>query len=79
MASGGALTLLSGRRHSACRRRWRGPRPAGERLGTQSAGPSRGERPGTHSLMTQILPFAEPRTLKVYGQFERGVYDAPKA
>ena len=28
--------------------------------------------------MTQILPFADPRALKVYGQFERGVYEALK-
>ena len=26
--------------------------------------------------MTQILPFADPRPLALYGQFERGVYDA---
>ena len=30
----------------------------------------------TGFIMTQILPFADPRALKVYGQFERGVYDA---
>jgi hypothetical protein len=29
--------------------------------------------------MTQILPFADPRTLKVYGQFESGVYAALNA
>ena len=29
--------------------------------------------------MTQILPFADPRALKLYGQFERGVYEAVKA
>jgi len=33
----------------------------------------------TGVIMTQILPFADPRTLKLYGQFERGVYDALKA
>jgi len=30
-------------------------------------------------IMTQILPFADPRALKVYGQFESRVYDALKA
>ena len=29
--------------------------------------------------MTQVLPFADPRVLKLYGQFERGVYEALKA
>ena len=29
--------------------------------------------------MTQILPFADARALKVYDQFERGVYEALKA
>ena len=33
----------------------------------------------TGLIMTQILPFADPRALKLYGQFERGVYDALKA
>jgi methyl acetate hydrolase len=33
----------------------------------------------TGLIMTQILPFADPRALKVYGQFERGVYEAVKA
>ena len=33
----------------------------------------------TGLIMTQILPFADPRALKVYGQFERGVYEALKA
>ena len=28
----------------------------------------------TGVIMTQILPFADPRVLKLYGQFERGVY-----
>jgi len=28
----------------------------------------------TGLIMTQILPFADPRVLKLYGQFERGVY-----
>jgi methyl acetate hydrolase len=32
----------------------------------------------TGLIMTQILPFADPRALKLYGQFERGVYDALK-
>jgi CubicO group peptidase (beta-lactamase class C family) len=30
----------------------------------------------TGLIMTQILPFADPRVLKLYGQFERGVYAA---
>jgi CubicO group peptidase (beta-lactamase class C family) len=30
----------------------------------------------TGVIMTQILPFADPRALQLYGQFERGVYDA---
>ena len=30
----------------------------------------------TGVIMTQILPFADPRALKLYGQFERGVYEA---
>ncbi len=30
-------------------------------------------------IMTQILPFADPRAVRVYGQFERGIYDALKA
>jgi hypothetical protein len=29
--------------------------------------------------MTQILPFADPRAVRLYGQFERAVYDALKA
>ena len=33
----------------------------------------------TGLIMTQILPFADTRALKVYGQFERGVYEALKA
>src|SRR5207248_11166442 len=33
----------------------------------------------TGLIMTQILPFADPRALKVYGQLERGVYDSLKA
>jgi CubicO group peptidase (beta-lactamase class C family) len=27
-------------------------------------------------IMMQVLPFADPRCLKVYGQFERGIYNA---
>ena len=27
-------------------------------------------------IMTQILPFADPRVLRLYGRFERAVYDA---
>jgi hypothetical protein len=30
----------------------------------------------TGFIMTQFLPFADARALKLYGQFERGVYDA---
>ena len=30
----------------------------------------------TGLIMTQILPFADPRVLKLYGQFERAVYGA---
>ena len=33
----------------------------------------------TGLIMTQILPFADTRALKLYGQFERGVYNAMKA
>jgi len=33
----------------------------------------------TGLIMTQILPFADARALKVYGQLERGVYDSLKA
>jgi len=25
--------------------------------------------------MMQVLPFGDPRAMKVYGQFEHGVYD----
>jgi len=31
------------------------------------------------TIMTQILPFADKRTLAVYGQFERGIYEALNA
>ena len=31
----------------------------------------------THEM--RILPFADQRALKLYGQFESGVYDALKA
>jgi methyl acetate hydrolase len=31
------------------------------------------------TIMTQILPFADTRTLAVYGQFERGIYEALNA
>jgi hypothetical protein len=30
-------------------------------------------------IMTQISPFADPRVLKLYGRFERAVYDALEA
>jgi methyl acetate hydrolase len=33
----------------------------------------------TGLIMTQILPFADPRALKVYGHFESGVYEALKS
>jgi hypothetical protein len=33
----------------------------------------------TALIMTQVLPFADPRVLKLYGQLERGVYDSLKA
>src|SRR5262245_16556445 len=33
----------------------------------------------TGLIMTQILPFADPRVLQLYGQFEYGIYNAVKA
>ena len=33
----------------------------------------------TGLIMTQILPFADPLSLRLYGQFESGVYEALKA
>jgi hypothetical protein len=30
-------------------------------------------------ILTQILPFGDPAVLRLYGEFERGVYDALKA
>ena len=30
----------------------------------------------TGVLMTQVLPFGDPRTMKLYGQFEHSIYDA---
>ena len=30
----------------------------------------------TGVILTQILPFADHRAVKLYGEFERGVYDA---
>jgi methyl acetate hydrolase len=30
-------------------------------------------------FMTQVLPFADQRVLRVYRQFERGIYAATKA
>jgi CubicO group peptidase (beta-lactamase class C family) len=33
----------------------------------------------TGVILTQILPFADPRALQLYGQFERGVYDTVQA
>ena len=32
----------------------------------------------TGLIMTQILPFADARAVKLYGQFEASVYDALK-
>ena len=32
----------------------------------------------TGLIMTQILPFADQRALKLYGQFESSVYEALK-
>ena len=62
-----------------------GAGPNGRSAGTVSWGgifntyywrdPSRRE---TGLIMTPILPFADPRALKVYGQFVRGVYEALK-
>jgi CubicO group peptidase (beta-lactamase class C family) len=33
----------------------------------------------TGTYMTQLLPFADPTSLKLYGEFERGIYDALKS
>ena len=33
----------------------------------------------TGAIFTQILPFADLQSLKLYGRFERGIYDAVKA
>jgi len=33
----------------------------------------------TGVIMMQVLPFGDSRAMKVYGQFERGVYDLLKA
>jgi methyl acetate hydrolase len=33
----------------------------------------------TGLIMTQVLPFADRNAVKLYGQFERGVYDALNA
>jgi len=33
----------------------------------------------TGLIMTQILPFADTRAVKLYGQFEKGVYESVKA
>jgi CubicO group peptidase (beta-lactamase class C family) len=33
----------------------------------------------TGVILTQILPFADPNAVKLYGQFESAVYDALKA
>jgi CubicO group peptidase (beta-lactamase class C family) len=33
----------------------------------------------TGLIMTQVLPFADPRVVKLYGQFEGAVYESLKA
>jgi hypothetical protein len=33
----------------------------------------------TGTIMTQMLPFADAEVLKLYAQFESGLYDALKA
>jgi CubicO group peptidase (beta-lactamase class C family) len=33
----------------------------------------------TGVIMMQVLPFGDPRAMKVYGQFESGVYDLLKS
>ena len=33
----------------------------------------------TGTIMTQVMPFADATSLKLYGEFERGVYDALKS
>ena len=33
----------------------------------------------TGTIMTQLLPFAAAQVLKLYAQFESGLYDALKA
>jgi CubicO group peptidase (beta-lactamase class C family) len=33
----------------------------------------------TAVFMTQVLPFADNRVLRIYNQFERGIYEAVKA
>ena len=33
----------------------------------------------TGVILTQILPFADDRAVRLYGEFERGVYDAVRA
>jgi methyl acetate hydrolase len=33
----------------------------------------------TATIMTQVQPFADPTVLKLYADFERGVYDALKS
>ena len=33
----------------------------------------------TGTYLTQVLPFADPTSLKLYGEFERGIYDALKS
>ena len=30
-------------------------------------------------IMTQVLPFGDPLAMRLYGQFERAVYDSLKA
>jgi CubicO group peptidase (beta-lactamase class C family) len=62
------------------------PGPNGRRAGTVSWGglynsyywldPAAGV---TGVMLTQILPFADPRAVALYGRFERAVYDAARA
>ena len=33
----------------------------------------------TGTIMTQVIPFADATFLKLYNEFERGVYDALKS
>ena len=37
------------------------------------------QRPVASAILTQILPFADPRAVHLCGEFERGVYGRLKA